>query len=287
MGACQGPPEVLRQARVVRQPGDGSCLFHSLAFGLADGSTAASLRRQIADFIEANQELTIADSPLKDWVSWDADLTVPQYCRRMRGGGEWGGGIEMAAAAHLRGVSVLVYEPERGGHEFRRIGTFEPPAAPSPPKKVRIVYQGGVHYDALEAADAAAYGRPASLSHSSYASARGGGASAYPYGGGGTGFGGSSFGSGSSSYGGGSSSYGAASSLYGGGGGLSSLSSYSNTAYGGGSSSYGGGGSSYGGSSYGLGSGLPASSRYDGWGSTSYTQSAANAYSGFGGSSEI
>ena len=74
----QGPPEVLRHARVVRQPGDGSCLFHSLSFGLQDGSTATSLRREIADFIEEHAELQIADSPLKDWVSWDSDLSVPQ-----------------------------------------------------------------------------------------------------------------------------------------------------------------------------------------------------------------
>ena len=35
-----GPPETLRRASVIRQPGDGSCLFHSLAFGLKDGSSA-------------------------------------------------------------------------------------------------------------------------------------------------------------------------------------------------------------------------------------------------------
>ena len=34
---------VLRRARVVNQPGDGSCLFHSMSYGLGSGS-ASSLR---------------------------------------------------------------------------------------------------------------------------------------------------------------------------------------------------------------------------------------------------
>ena len=38
---------VLRTARVVRQPGDGSCLFHSMSYGLG-GTSASSLRRGIA-----------------------------------------------------------------------------------------------------------------------------------------------------------------------------------------------------------------------------------------------
>ena len=37
---------VVRNARVVRQPGDGACLFHSLAHGV--GSSAAKLREQLA-----------------------------------------------------------------------------------------------------------------------------------------------------------------------------------------------------------------------------------------------
>ncbi|KAL3913114.1 MAG: hypothetical protein SGPRY_008099, partial [Prymnesium sp.] len=48
LGMASGPPEILPSSsvRVVRQPGDGSCLFHSLCYGLKDGSTASGLRRQ-------------------------------------------------------------------------------------------------------------------------------------------------------------------------------------------------------------------------------------------------
>lgn len=54
-------------------------------------------------------------------------------------------------------VSVLVYERDKASGGFQRIGTFEPPekaplASPlaSRRREVRIIYQGGVHYDALE-----------------------------------------------------------------------------------------------------------------------------------------
>src|SRR5207244_2049898 len=35
---------ILPSATIIRQPGDGSCLFHSQSYGLRDGSTASSLR---------------------------------------------------------------------------------------------------------------------------------------------------------------------------------------------------------------------------------------------------
>ena len=35
-----GPGRYLSSGRVVAQPGDGSCLFHSLCYGLGDGTSA-------------------------------------------------------------------------------------------------------------------------------------------------------------------------------------------------------------------------------------------------------
>ena len=119
LGMQSGPVEVLRAsaARVIRQPGDGSCLFHSLSHGLGDGSTASKLRREIAEFIAANPTLNISDSPLKDWVLWDSGSTVQQYCRKMATGSHWGGGIEMAAVSHLKHVNVFVYQSSGGGYK--------------------------------------------------------------------------------------------------------------------------------------------------------------------------
>ena len=152
-GMPNGPVEILRQsaARVVRQPGDGSCLFHSLSYGLKDGSTANALRKQVCEFIAGNPTLMVADSPLKDWVQWDSGSSVSAYARRMSTGGCWGGGIEMCATSHLKGVDVYVYQAGAGG--YKRISSFPAPGrsgGSGSARVVRVLYGGGVHYDALE-----------------------------------------------------------------------------------------------------------------------------------------
>mmetsp|Transcript_116053 Transcript_116053/g.231346 ORF Transcript_116053/g.231346 Transcript_116053/m.231346 type:complete len:415 (-) Transcript_116053:56-1300(-) len=146
---------VLRNARAVRQPGDGSCLFHSLCFGLnrlnraagrRNGNCAADvLRREIAHFIEQNPNLEISGDTLEEWIRWDANTSCNAYARRMAHTG-WGGGIEMAACSRLKSVSVHVYERLRTG-EFRRISCFDHPSSKC---TVHVLYQGGVHYDALD-----------------------------------------------------------------------------------------------------------------------------------------
>ena len=127
LGMQSGPVEVLRMgnARVIRQPGDGSCLFHSLSHGLRDGSTATALRREVADFILQNPTLEIADSPLKDWVQWDSGSSVSAYCRRMSTGGVWGGGIEMAAVSHMRARHAVGGRRDHGAEVLDDVGMRE------------------------------------------------------------------------------------------------------------------------------------------------------------------
>lgn len=140
---------VLKYARVMRQPGDGSCLFHSLNHGLQSGGNAQSLRREIAGFLQQNPLLEIAGDKLEEWVRWDANSSVNDYARRIAVSG-WGGGIEMACCSLMKNVNVHVYENIgcRGvGHEFKRISCFD---APSASKTIHVLYQGGVHYDALQ-----------------------------------------------------------------------------------------------------------------------------------------
>lgn len=141
----------LKSARVVRQPGDGSCLFHSLCHGLNAGS-AQSLRREIAGFLQQNPSAQIAGDTLEEWVRWDSNTSVSDYARRMATSG-WGGGIEMAACSLLKNVNVHVYENSSRGSrgcstEFKRISCFDSPNAT---RTIHVLYQGGVHYDALVA----------------------------------------------------------------------------------------------------------------------------------------
>jgi len=143
IGAGTGGNFTLRRARVVRQPKDGNCLFHSLNYGI-NGSSARLLRKNIAQFIRQNQKLTISDSPLKDWIRWSGQRRVSLYTQRMSRPGTWGGGIEMAALSRMRSINVHVYERSRGG--YKRISCFDVPAAS---KTVHVLYTGRNHYDAL------------------------------------------------------------------------------------------------------------------------------------------
>lgn len=144
----EGGNFVLRGARVVRQPGDGSCLFHSLVYGMsAMGArdNAHQLRRELANFIQRNPKLEIAGDTLEEWVSWDSNTSVASYAQRMASGRAWGGGIEIAACAMLKKTNIHVYERKAG--EIRRISCFD---SSQPTKKVvHVLYQGGTHYDAL------------------------------------------------------------------------------------------------------------------------------------------
>lgn len=134
---------VLKTAKILRQPGDGSCLFHSLCYGLKD-THPTRLRQQLADFIARNPRVEISGDTLEEWVRWDANTSCQAYAKRMAVGG-WGGGVEMAVCAFIKMVNVHVYERLRNG-TFKRISCFD---HPKPRQTVHVLYQGGVHYDAL------------------------------------------------------------------------------------------------------------------------------------------
>lgn len=139
-------PVILKNARVLPQPGDGSCLFHSLSHGLR-ATNAAQLRAEIADFIAANPTVEVADNPIKDWVLWDSGMDTAAYAKSMRSGSRWGGAVELAVCAKVRRVRVDVYERCAGG--FARISSFEGGGSGNE-RAVSLLYGGRVHYDALQ-----------------------------------------------------------------------------------------------------------------------------------------
>jgi len=130
------------RVKVVPQPGDGSCLFHSLSYGLADRSSASSLRKEICGFIAKNPDIEIGDTSITEWVQYDSGGSVQSYAQKMSSG-TWGGGIEMAAFTKMKHVNVHVYEKCREG--YRRISAFDVGA----PRTVSVLYQGRMHYDAI------------------------------------------------------------------------------------------------------------------------------------------
>lgn len=131
-------------ARRVPQPGDGSCLFHALSYGI--GSNAEQLRLEIAYFIGTNPDFDVAGTPLKNWISWDTGEDIKTYVKKIAWNRAWGGGIEMAVCSELANVAIDVYEPR--GVSYRLISTFE---RDSPRGRVSVCYIGRNHYDALDA----------------------------------------------------------------------------------------------------------------------------------------
>ena len=99
IGAGSGGNFVLAKGRQVQMPPDGSCLFHSLCYGLGKG-TAAGLRKDIANWIVRHPNHEIAGDTMKEWIEWDGGGSVQAYTSKMgRSNGPWGGGIEMAACS--------------------------------------------------------------------------------------------------------------------------------------------------------------------------------------------
>ena len=147
--AAEDAPPVIVQASVVSQPGDGSCLFHSLGYFLK--CSHQQLRTLVATFIEGNPDANIAGSPLRKWVLWDSGIDVRSYANRMRTAGSWGGALEMAIIAEVKKVAVHVYE-RHGGGQFKQIATFGEVEGVEPATSAHVVYGGRVHYDALQLA---------------------------------------------------------------------------------------------------------------------------------------
>jgi len=130
--------------RVVRQPGDGSCLFHSLAHGLGPKSNASVLRMQLAYFVAKHPDFTIGGSSLQDWIRWDSGDTVQAYAKRMAWDGAWGGGIELAVCAVVHQRRILVYRPNHG--QYGLIAAFGDGGDAAP---IAVLYVGNAHYDTL------------------------------------------------------------------------------------------------------------------------------------------
>ena len=140
-------PRVSR-GTVVPQPRDGSCLFHSLAYGLTRTHTidvnANRLRFEIGLFIGKFPHFQVADSPISDWIEWSCKTDAKTYAKSIAWTDRWGGGIELAVCSHLFNVNIHVYQRE--GTTFRCISSFGNAVSEN---TINVLYVGRSHYDAL------------------------------------------------------------------------------------------------------------------------------------------
>ncbi|GMF40922.1 unnamed protein product [Phytophthora fragariaefolia] len=123
---------------------DGNCLFRAISDQLYTNELFhQDIRRRLVDFIESDQKL------FKPFIE---DEEVADYCARLREDGQWGGHLELYAAAKLFNIHIVVHT---GPIRRLRItnddeadgGEQNPP--PSPPYKVLHLLFKNDHYSSL------------------------------------------------------------------------------------------------------------------------------------------
>jgi hypothetical protein len=116
----------IRGFSVIEMPGDGNCLFHSIAdqlklvfsnYGTACGggsksSTCSSseisheyIRNQVMGTISLHAEYF-------KLFHWDDDESFTEYIERLRSSGEWGGNSELVAASRFFHVNIYIFQED-------------------------------------------------------------------------------------------------------------------------------------------------------------------------------
>ena len=136
---------------VVKQPGDGSCLFHCLNYGLSGNSSsedAMTLRARLAKHIRDNASTYYGVAPLCQWVAMERGMGCKEYADEIEKSG-WGGAIELAVFAkawHARIQTYTAATSSGGGTVFRPMAAFgEVGCSP----RIRLLFGGGNHYDVI------------------------------------------------------------------------------------------------------------------------------------------
>jgi hypothetical protein len=108
---------------------DGSCLFRCISdfLGLVQKFNHENIRNEIIDYILEN----------KEFFEGFIDESITDYCKRMRNLEEWGGQLELEAAAQKYNIHIVVYSTNGICAEHH----------PEAEKKLNLSYIHGNHYD--------------------------------------------------------------------------------------------------------------------------------------------
>lgn len=131
-------------------PGDGRCLFRSIAHGacLRSGKVSPSetLQRELADELRA----LVADEFIKrrSETEWFVEGDFDTYVSHIRMPHVWGGEPELLMASHVLQMPITVYlhDEESGG----LISIAEYGQEYGKDNPIRVLYNGSGHYDALQ-----------------------------------------------------------------------------------------------------------------------------------------
>ncbi|KAL5719668.1 ubiquitinyl hydrolase 1 [Ranunculus cassubicifolius] len=148
VGSAHGK-QVYTNYSITGIPGDGRCLFRSVAHGacLRSGnpSPKESLQRELADDLRAK----VADEFIKrrEESEWFVEGDFDSYVSQIRKPHVWGGEPELFMASHVLQMPITVYMYDENAGGLISIAEYGQEYGKENP--IRVLYHGFGHYDAL------------------------------------------------------------------------------------------------------------------------------------------
>ncbi|CAH8362139.1 unnamed protein product [Eruca vesicaria subsp. sativa] len=140
---------VYKDYSVIGIPGDGRCLFRSVAHGfcLRSGKVAPSekVQRELADELRAR----VADEFInrRQETEWFVEGDFDTYVKQIRKPHVWGGEPELFMASHVLEMPITVYMKDEKAGGLIAIAEYGQEYSKEDP--IRVLYHGFGHYDAL------------------------------------------------------------------------------------------------------------------------------------------
>uniref|UniRef100_A0A1D1Z2F4 Ubiquitin thioesterase OTU n=1 Tax=Anthurium amnicola TaxID=1678845 RepID=A0A1D1Z2F4_9ARAE len=131
-------------------PGDGRCLFRSVAHGaclrISQPLPNENLQRELADELRAR----VADEFVKRRAEteWFVEGDFDTYVSQMRKPHVWGGEPELLMATHVLQMPITVYMHDEDSGGLITIAEYGQEYGKENP--IRVLYHGFGHYDSLE-----------------------------------------------------------------------------------------------------------------------------------------
>jgi hypothetical protein len=135
-----------------KAPGDGSCFYHCVTH--FTGISVKELRNIVSNAVVSRASEDFNGMSLQEWVQNETGMSIQKYAHAVLRG-HWGGLVDMQilSDALRRPFVVYVYD-RRQMSEATKIMEVHPKSAPgfscAPNGPILLLYQGRVHYDALD-----------------------------------------------------------------------------------------------------------------------------------------
>lgn len=142
--------QVFNDYSITGIPGDGRCLFRSVAHGacLRSGKSAPneSLQRELADDLRAR----VADEFVtrRKETEWFVEGDFDTYISNIRKPHVWGGEPELFMASHVLKMPITVYMYDKDCSGLISIAEYGEEYGKDNP--IRVLYHGFGHYDSLQ-----------------------------------------------------------------------------------------------------------------------------------------